>query len=168
MKENVRDAVQGSGRGVRKLIVVPVELREANEFVESFHRHSRQVQGHRFSLGASYGDQLVGVAIIGRPIARRLDDGMTLEVTRTCVRPDAPNNVNSFLYGAAWRAARALGYRKVVTYTLSKESGSSLKGAGWKVVGEVKGAGASAWCGPNRIREWQPIYGQQKLRWEIQ
>lgn len=151
-----------------RLMACPLSLEEANAFVLSFHRHSKPTVGHKFSIGAEYGDQLVGVAIVGRPIARRLDDGLVAEVLRTCVRPDAPRNVNSFLYGCCWRAWRAMGGTKMITYTLKSESGASLRGAGWKIVGEVKPSKqGTAWNGPDRKREWQPIYGQLKLRWEI-
>ena len=150
-----------------KTSLCPITLREANAFVESFHRHSSATQGCKFAIGLASEIGLVGVAIVGRPVARKLDDGYTAEVTRVCVHEDAPKGSCSKLYGACWRAWRAMGGRKLVTYTLQTESGASLRGAGWTIVGEVKGAGASAWQGPNRSRDWQPIYGQQKLRWEV-
>ncbi len=87
------------------------------------------------------------------------------EVTRVCVRPDAPRNANSFLYGACWRAWRAMGGTRLVTYTLASESGASLRGAGWKLVGAVR-VRDKPWHGPDRQREFQDLYGQQKLRWE--
>jgi hypothetical protein len=93
------------------------------------------------------------------------DDGYTAEVTRVCVLDDAPLGSCSTLYGACWRAARALGFTKLITYTLASESGASLRGAGWKVVGEVT-ARNNPWCGPDRAREWQPVFGQAKIRWE--
>jgi hypothetical protein len=95
-----------------------------------------------------------------------LDDGWTAEVLRCCARDEAPKGANSMLYGACWRAWRAMGGKRLVTYTLQTESGASLRGAGWKVVGEVKGGG---WNRPSldRVRAWQPIYGQQKFRWEV-
>lgn len=141
-------------------------LREANDFVTSFHRHSGRTSrdGGKFAIGAIEGDNLVGIAIVGIPVSRLLArDSLTAEVLRTCCRPDAPRNANSFLYGAAWRVWRAMGGRKLVTYTLQEESGASLRGAGWKIVGEVKGGG---WDRKGRERKWQPIYGQQKFRWE--
>lgn len=104
-----------------------MSIQEANKVVANYHRHSRPVVGALCAVGATDGERLVGVAIIGRPIARLLQDGYTAEVTRVCVMPDAPPNTNSFLYGAAWRAARALGFRKLVTYTLQSESGASLR-----------------------------------------
>ena len=154
-----------------KLFAVPMSLKEANAFVESFHRHSQPTNangrpgGGKFAIGASNGDELVGVAIVGRPVARGMQDGFTAEVVRTCVNDGAQKGANSFLYGCCWRAARAMGYRKLITYTLATESGASLRGAGWKIVSEVKPR-ENPWSGPDRARRWQPIYGQLKLRWE--
>lgn len=119
------------------MILCPLDLSEANEFVSKLHRHHKAVVGHKFSLGAVKDDKIVGVAIIGRPVARGRDNGLTLEVTRLCT--DGTRNACSFLYGAAARAAFALGYKKIGTYILASESGSSLSGAGWRLIGEVKG-----------------------------
>jgi hypothetical protein len=151
-----------------ELTLVPITLREANDFVAEHHRHSGRTScnGGKFAIGCGTEEGLAGVAIVGNPIARMLMDGWTAEVLRVCVPPDGPKNSCSMLYGAAWRAWRAMGGRRLVTYTLQEESGASLRGAGWKIVGEVRGGG---WSRPNinRIRQWQPIYGQQKFRWEI-
>lgn len=147
-------------------MAVPVSIPEANEYVANFHRHNKPTAGGKFAIGCSDGLQLVGVAIVGRPVARMLQDGWTLEVTRTCAEPDAPRNVNSFLYGCCWRAAKALGYRRLITYTLQTESGASLRGAGWKVVAELPVRGGWKRSEPGQIREWQPVYGQAKMRWE--
>lgn len=147
--------------------VVPCSLREANEFVASFHRHNRPVQGAKFALGASDGDRLVGVAIVGRPVARRLDDGLTAEVTRCCVLDDAPKGTCSFLYSRAWRAWAALGGGRLVTYTLASESGASLRGAGWRVVAQSPGFAIGKGWTTRPGREWQPVVGQMKLRWEV-
>lgn len=154
-----------------KLEVVPLSLRLANDFVEVFHRHNGRTQrnGGKFAIGACYENELIGIAIVGNPLSATFMDGFTAEVTRTCVNDKAPKNTNSFLYGAAWRIWRAMGGRRLVTYTLKSESGASLRGAGWKVVGEVKprkegdGWGKSDHLGP---RKWQPIYGEPKFRWE--
>ena len=147
------------------MYVVPITLREANEFVASFHRHNKPVQGAKFSLGASDGNRLVGVAIVGRPVARLLDNGDTAEVTRCCVLDDAPKGACSFLYSRCWRAWAALGGKRLVTYTLQSESGASLRGAGWRVVGQSLG-NKNGW--QNRPgREWQAVVGQAKLRWEV-
>lgn len=147
------------------LELIPITLREANDFVAQYHRHNGRTSrnGGKWAVGATDGESLVAVAIVGRPIARLLNDGYTAEVLRVCSKPDAPRNCNSFLYGACWRAWRAMGGRKLVTYTLQTESGASLRGAGFVVVAEVSGGG---WDRYNRKRDWQPIYGQQKFRWE--
>ena len=116
------------------LTIVPISFRNACEFVAIHHRHHSPPVGHKFSLGVATEDGLVGVAMVGRPIARAFDDGVTLEVNRTCT--DGTANANSALYGAAWRAAKALGYRRLITYTQSGESGSSLRAAGWRILGE--------------------------------
>lgn len=148
------------------LQAVPITITEANVFVANFHRHNKPTVGGKFAVGASDGERLVGVAIVGRPIARQLQDGWTLEVTRTCTIEDAPKNTNSFLYGCCWRAAKALGWKKLITYTLQSESGASLRGAGWKVVAEVDAHDGWKRSEPGQVREWQPVYGQAKLRWE--
>jgi hypothetical protein len=147
------------------LIAVPMDLAEANEFVANFHRHNKPVVGARFAVGASDGEQLWGVAICGRPVARRLQDKATAEVTRCCVRDGAPRGTCSFLYAALWRAWRALGGQRLITYTLQSESGASLRGAGWRVAAELPANDKQQWR--NRPgREWQPVVGQAKLRWE--
>jgi hypothetical protein len=120
-----------------KLRPIPLDLEEANDFVARHHRHHKPVVGHKFSIGAVMGEEIVGVAIIGRPVARGRDDGMTLEVTRLCTTGD--KNACSFLYGAAARAAFALGYRRIGTYILASESGTSLRASGWRQIGEVPG-----------------------------
>jgi hypothetical protein len=147
-----------------KLTVIPMSIREANEFVMNYHRHNKPTQGAKFAIGASFNNQLVGVAIIGNPVARKLTDGFTAEITRVCAHDDAPKNTCSFLYGRAWRIWQQMGGLRMVTYTLANETGASLRGAGWKMIGEVK---TGFWL--NRPgRNWQPIYGQMKFRWEPQ
>lgn len=124
------------------LELCPVTLKAANEYVKEHHRHHGVVVGHKFSIGATKDGMLVGVAICGRPVSRFLDDGYTLEITRLCT--DGTPDVCSMLYGAAYRAARAMGYKKVVTYILDTETGSSLKAAGYKCEGK---AGGVEWTG---------------------
>jgi len=141
----------------------PINISEANEFVASFHRHNNPVVGARFCIGVQHEGMLVGVAIVGRPVARMADNGFTAEITRLCVS-GAPKNACSMLYRSCWRAWVAMGGLKLITYTMQAESGSSLRGAGFKVVGEVN---AEHWHRESRPREWQPIYGQQKLKWEL-
>lgn len=144
-----------------RLALRPMKFADACSFVDGNHRHHRAPRGHKFSLGAVRDDFLVGVVIVGRPVSRRRDDGTTLEVTRLCVLPDEPNAC-SFLYGAASRAAFALGYRRIGTYTLKSEPGTSLKAAGWKLIGETPG---KSWSVPTRPREDKhPI--EPKLVWE--
>lgn len=119
-----------------KLSLVPLTLEDANAYVARFHRHHGEVRGHKFSLGACR-DEIVGVCIVGRPVSRVRDDGWTLEVTRLCT--DGSKNVCSFLYGAAARAAFALGYRKIGTYILSTETGVSLNASGYRLIGSTRG-----------------------------
>jgi hypothetical protein len=145
---------------------IPIELKEANEFVISYHRHNKPVAGHKFSIGASDGERLIGVAIVGRPIARHLQDGMTAEVLRCCVLPNAPKGSCSFLYSRAWKAWSAMGGAKMITYTLDTEPGSSLRGVNWKIVNQSPPVNGKGWT--NRPgREWQSVHGQGRLRWEI-
>lgn len=144
-----------------KLQVTPCTLREANAVVRAWHRHHRPVRGHVFSLSvADSSGEVHGVVIAGRPVARALQDGFTLEVTRCCT--NGTQNCCSLLYAAAWRAAKALGYRKLITYTLPEEGGASLRGAGWTCIGA---AGGGSWSCPSRPRiDLHPT--QTKLRWE--
>lgn len=142
------------------LVLVPVSLEEANAFVREHHRHHQPVPGAKFCIGVSDGKKICGVAIVGRPIARMQNDGWTLEVNRTCT--DGTRNANSLLYGAARRAAWALGYKKLITYTLPEESGASLKAAGFRLIGE---SGGGKWSREGRPRvDTHPL--QAKLKWE--
>jgi hypothetical protein len=138
-----------------------IEFAEAAAFVAQHHRHHTPPAGHIFSIGALRDGELVGVIIVGRPVARMRDDGLTAEVTRCCVRDGEPN-VCSFLYGKAAKAALAMGFRRIGTYTLARESGASLRAAGWIVVSEVKGR---SWDTPSRRRsDKHPT--EDKLLWE--
>ena len=142
------------------LHLVPCTLRDATAFVKEHHRHHKPPQGGLFAVGCARGGAVKGVAIVGRPVARHLDDGWTAEVTR--VATDGERNACSMLYGACWRAARSLGWRKLITYTLAEESGVSLRAAGWKLIGET---GGGAWSRPSRPRrDDHPL--QIKLKWE--
>ena len=143
--------------------LTPICLRDAQDFVALHHRHHGPPVGHIFSIGLASGDEMVGVVIVGRPVARSYDDGLTLEVTRSCIAGDVPNG-NSILYGAAWRAAKALGYRRLITYTQAGESGTSLRGAGWHVVAER--APRPGWDAPTRRRESHGVDGVQRYLWE--
>lgn len=142
------------------LRVVPISFAEANAFVAQNHRHHKPVTGSKFCVAVAYEAQVVGVAMVGRPVARALDDGWTLEVNRVCT--DGHRNACSMLYSAAWRAARALGYKKLITYTVPEEGGASLRAAGWRIVAETSGG---SWNCPSRPRvDTHPLQG--KLRWE--
>lgn len=146
-----------------RLIVIPLELKEANAFVKQHHRHHKPTVGHRFSIGAMLGEKIVGVAIIGRPVSRRLDDGWTLEINR--IATDGTKNACSFLLGRVRRIGAAMGYRKIVTYTLPEEGGASLRAAGYRLVSTT--AGGVSWHTPNSGRprvDNHPL--QQKFRWE--
>ena len=130
-----------------KLCAIPLTLEEANEFVSQHHRHHKPVVGHKFSIGAVNGNDICGAVIVGRPVARMRDDGLTLEVTRLCT--DGTRNACSFLYGAAARAAFALGYKRIGTYIRKDEPGTSLVASGWRMIGEAPGR---SWSVPSRPR----------------
>ncbi len=129
------------------LEIVPISLGEASAFITEHHRHHKPPVGHKFSLGCAIGEKVVGVATVGRPVSRHLDDGWTLEVNRLCT--DGTKNACSMLYAAAWRVAKNMGYRKLITYILDTESGVSLRAAGWKCVGK---RGGGSWDRPNTAR----------------
>ena len=142
------------------LELTPVSLAQANEFVEKHHRHHKGVRGHKFSIGCSLDGELVGVVIVGRPVSRYLDDGNTLEVNRLCTT--GVKNACSILYAASARAAKAMGYMKIITYILESENGGSLRASGWKCVGR---AGGKQWTGARKPPV--PLYPQEmKLRYE--
>jgi hypothetical protein len=143
-----------------KLHHVRIDLAEANAFVAAHHRHHKAVVGHLFSIGAAIGDKILGVAIVGRPVSRFRDDGLTAEVTRLC--SDGTQNACSFLYGAAARASFALGFKKIGTYILASEPGTSLTAAGWRLIGETPGR---SWSVPSRPRvDKHPL--QKKMLFE--
>lgn len=146
------------------LIVGPITLREAHAYVNSVHRHHRCSRGGIFAVAAYQGDGsgmvIRGVAVVGRPVARMLQDGWTAEVTRLAT--DGAKNACSMLYAACWRAARAMGYRRLITYILTGEPGISLRAAGWKLVAQTRGG---PWSRENRPRiDLHPL--QAKLRYE--
>lgn len=146
-----------------QLRIVPISYSAAAELVDEHHRHNRPPPGHKFSIGLASGDALVGAAMVGRPVARHLDDGLTLEVNRAVVADDVLN-CNSMLYGAAWRADKALGYLRLITYTQAEETGSSLRAAGWRVVAERPAR--PGWSCPSRIRR-SDTGGVQRTLWEV-
>lgn len=142
----------------------PITLKEARRFVDLHHRHHKAPQGGLFAIGLSENDKIVGVAIVGRPVARMLDTGFIAEVTRLCVLDEHPNAC-SMLYSACWRAARAMGYQRLITYILKSETGKSLEASGFRLVGEC---GGGTWNRPNSGRprvDTHPI--EQKKLFEV-
>lgn len=155
-----------------KLMAVPITLREANDFVSAYHRHNGRTSrdGGKFAIGVANESGLVGVAIVGNPLSATYMDGYTAEVLRVCTAPNAPLGSNSFLYSRCWQAWRAMGGTRLITYTLTTESGASLRGAGWQVLHKTKD-GHNDWEAKARMtgraRQWQSIYGQQKICWQV-
>lgn len=143
--------------------LVPVSFADACAFVAAWHRHHEPPVGHKFSLGVAVDQVLVGVAIVGRPVARNFDDGRTLEVTR-CTTDSTPN-AGSMLYAACWRVSKALGYRRLVTYTQAGESGATLRAAGWSVIAERPAR--PGWNRPSRPRESRGTENVQRYLWEL-
>ncbi len=139
----------------------PITFKEACEFIKKHHRHHIPPVGWKMGIAVNDGTQIVGVITIGRPVARHKDDGWTAEVNRCCT--DGTKNAASMLYGAAWRACRAIGYKSLITYTLITEPGTSLKAAGWKEIGKTSGG---SWGRKSRPRvDKAPTI--QKTLWEI-
>ena len=154
------------------LQVRPITLREANAYVAQHHRHNIPTTGHKWSIACYDDDRLCGVAICGRPVARRLDDGLTIEARRVCT--DGTRNACSCLYGACARIAKEFGYKRITTYILETEPGTSLKASGWRMVAQC---GGTSWDVPSRPREVTEItlFGEErkypnckKQRWEKQ
>lgn len=133
--------------------ITEVTLAEAKAFVQEHHRHCPPPVGWRFGAGVRNGSELIGVVMVGRPVARMLDHHSVVEVNRLCVRGDvAPGlvwNACSMLYAWAAREARRRGFRKIVTYTLETEAGTSLRAAGWTVEHKTRGG---SWNSPSRPR----------------
>jgi hypothetical protein len=153
-------------RMVKMLELQPISLEEAKAFVNKHHRHNIAPVGHKFSIGLNDGEKVVGVCIVGRPIARHNQDGWTLEVYRNCVL-EGYKNACSKLYGAAWRAVSAMGYKRLITYTLISEPGTSLIAAGWKTIGQTQ-ARPKGWDCPSRPRVMAEKYPtEQKNIWEV-
>lgn len=130
------------------LQAVPLELKQANEFVSNLHRHHDAVYRDKFRIGALLDGELVGVVQVGRPVSRELDNGKTLEVVRLCT--NGTKDVCSFLYAKAARIAKEMGYEKIITYILECESGTSLKAAGWHQEATTRGG---SWSCPSRPRK---------------
>lgn len=142
----------------------PIPFAQARAFVDKNHRHNSAPQSHKFSIGLLHFGKLVGVIIASTPKAKALDDRFTLELNRCCVLPDQ-RNACSKLYAKAILAGRSMGYRRFVTYTLTSESGSSLKAVGFKLDGLTQ-ARPNGWNHPSRPRKMPERYPtEQKCRW---
>lgn len=140
-------------------MLTPISLREARQFVAAHHRHNAPTIGWLFGTSLREGDEVRAVAIAGRPLARSLQDGRTVEITRVCTLGD--RNAASRLYGALCRAAKALGYQRAVTYTLASESGSSLRAAGFGDPVEL--AARESWASRHRPRYDESVWGETAL-----
>lgn len=136
----------------------PITLRTASEYINQHHRHHRATVGCKFAIGCYDGNTMVGCAVCGRPVSRYYDDGLTCEINRVCT--DGTLNACSMLYGACCRIAKAMGYKKIITYTLVSEDGASLKASNFKDDGE---AGGTHWTG--RRNRGQDIPAERKRRW---
>ena len=158
-----RNAQADARKWGNMLVITPISFSEANAFVLKQHRHHKPVTGTKFCVAVSDGNGVVrGVAMIGRPVARALDNGWTLEVNRCCT--DGAKNACSVLYAAAWKAAKALGYKRLITYTLPSEGGASLRASNWRLIGE---RGGGNWNCPSRPRiDTAELLAGQKLLWE--
>ena len=150
--------------------VIPTTLRKANDFVACHHRHTGRTarNGGKFAISLACDGILKGVAIVGNPLSATLMDGFTAEVLRVCVLPDVRLGACSQLYGACWRAWKAMGGRRMITYTLEDESGASLKGAGWRVVGKTKPC-AEGWRkgADAAVRTHTAVMALVKNRWQV-
>lgn len=143
--------------------IIPIDFKTANTFVNQFHRHNKKVSRYKFCIGLEEEGELIGVAIAGRPIARLLNNGKTLEILRVCVKENKPN-ASSMLYGRARRIAEMMGYEKIITYTLQRESQSSMKAIGARLEKKVL---PQEWDRPNRRRLSQKVYREPKFRWSL-
>jgi hypothetical protein len=147
--------------------IVPCKPKQANEFIAKYHRHNKPVdhRAFRYSIGLATDEgELIGVGIAGLPIARKNDDGRTIEILRVCVR-EGYKNANSMLYGRLKVIGRLMGYSHFITYTLQNESASSLKAVGAQVEAILNRP--SKWSRPARPRIEQAVSYQAKIRWSL-
>ena len=145
---------------------IPLELKEANAYIERRHRHHAPVRRDKFRVGCEDHGELVGVVQVGRPLARMLCDGKTLEVLRLC--SNGEKNVCSFLYSRAARIAQEMGYKKIITYILETENGTSLKAAGWHYEADTE---AQIWSRPSRKRDMATqlsLFNQRETKYPVQ
>lgn len=148
------------------MIAVPIELRDAQAYINQYHRHHQAAHRDKFRIAAMDDGEIIGVVQVGRPVSRVLDDGKTLEVLRLCT--NGKKDVCSFLYSRAARIAKEMGYKKIITYILESEPGISLKASGWTC--EADGVGGSDWDTPSRPREIvasQMSLFQEKMKYPV-
>jgi hypothetical protein len=148
----------------------PTTLRKANDFVAEHHRHNGRTarNGGKWACAVEIGGEIVGVAIVGNPLSATYMDGYTAEVLRVCTNEKAQRGACSMLYQACWRAWKAMGGRRLITYTLKSESGASLRGAGWQIVGETKPV-KPGWRKNDHLnneRVYAEVMDQPKNRWQ--
>ncbi len=149
------------------LCLRPITMQDAKSYIARWHRHNIPPVSGLFAAAVEVDGEIVGVATVGRPTARMLQDGWTAEITRAAT--DLTKNANSKLYGACLRACRALGYRRVFTYTLKEETGASLRAVGFVVDAELPAR--KTWSCPSRPRTQTDLFGNErrpagpKLRW---
>lgn len=136
----------------------PISLKTASEFIARNHRHHGPTAGCKFCVGLFAGEDLIGCAVCGRPVSRYLDNGITCEINRLCT--DGTKNACSMLYGACCRIAREMGYKRIITYILASENGTSLKASNFICDGI---AGGTHWTGKRTRRQTSPA--EMKTRW---
>lgn len=146
---------------IGRLSLIPISISSAIKFSRERHRHHSKCQGGLFAVACGFDGKVSAVAIVGRPVSRMIDDGFTCEVTRLC--SDGTDNACSMLYGASWRAAKSLGYKRIVTYTMEGEDGTSLMASGWVCTAKTSGG---SWDRPSRHRDTDQILIFPKYRWE--
>lgn len=140
------------------MTIKPINFSTACDFISKYHRHHKPTVGCKFCIGVYDNDTLVGVSVCGRPVSRYYDDGLTCEINRLCT--DGTYNACSVLYGASCRVAKEMGYKKIITYILESENGSSLKASNFVCEGV---AGGTHWTGTRN--KGQSIPAEKKLRW---
>ena len=139
--------------------IKPITFKQSSEFINKYHRHHNATVGCKFCVGLYDESKLIGCAVCGRPVSRFYDDGLTCEINRVCVL-DGHKNACSMLYGACCRIAKNMGYKKIITYTLESENGTSLKASNFICEGQ---AGGTHWTG--KRNKGQKIPDEMKNRW---
>ncbi|MCK0190849.1 XF1762 family protein [Arenibacter sp. F20364] len=156
----------------KNFITKPTTIAKANEFVKENHRHHRPTarNGGKWALSAidKESEEIIGVLIAGNPVSATYMDGKTLEVTRLCIKENAPMGAASFLLSKCSKIWKIMGGDRIITYTLQKECGASLKGAGWDKVAELMPHNDWKYKSDKdgKKRDKLEIYQLKKFRWE--